>query len=202
MNQENSKKACTMEEIQPIAPIKKEKKNKMAKTGGTMFRNTMANHLQASALADRKASLMVSINTLIISVITSFLVHDYTSSQQFLLPACLLLGVSLSSITFAILATRPNVNPLHKNPNPDNMEEVDLLFFGDYTQLTIDNYKSAMKQVLTNDTILQDKMIENIYAQGKVLVKKYHRLKIAYSIFMYGFPLAIISFLYFILVNR
>ena len=174
----------------------------MAKTAGTMFRNTMANHLQASALADRKASLMVSINTLIISIITSFLVHDYSSSQQFLVPACLLVVVCLSSITFAILATRPNVNPLHKNPNPDEIGKVDLLFFGDYTQLTMDDYKSAMKGAISNDAILQVKMIENIYAQGKVLVKKYRRLKIAYSIFMYGFPLAIISFFYFIFVNR
>jgi hypothetical protein len=184
-----------MEQDEPILPSKKEKKKKLAKTAGTMFRNTMANHLQLSAMADRKAGLLVSINAIIISIMTSFLVHELTSNPKLLVPTCLLIAVCLFTITFALLSTRPNVTPLSKKMLFGNNPNIDLLFFGDYTQLSIDDYKTAMKNMITNDAQMHDKMIENIYAQGKVMQRKYYLLKIAYTIFMVGFPAAIVFYL-------
>lgn len=188
-----------MEQDEPISLEQTEKEKKKKKKGdksvGVMFRNLMSNHLQASALADRKASLMVSINALIISITTSFLVHDFTKSQPFLLPAILLLFTCLSSITFAILATRPTAKTSYRTIQLQESHNIDLLFFCDYTQLNIDEYLTAMQNIMSKEPDLREKMLRNFYAQGQVLVKKYRRLKMTYSIFMFGFPVAVIWFI-------
>ena len=160
-----------------------------------MFRNLMSNHLQISALADRKAGLLVSINALIISIMTSFLVHEFSANPSLLIPTCLLVAVCLLTITFALLSTRPTVKPLRKNLEQDNNPKIDLLFFGDYVQLTVEQYKTAVKEMMANESHIHDTMIENIYAQGTIIKKKYGLLKIAYTIFIFGFPVAVISYL-------
>ena len=155
----------------------KKKKKDSAKSTSTMFRNLMANHLQINGLADRKAGLLVHVNAIIISIMTSFLVHEFASNPKLLIPTCLLIAVCLLTITFSLLSTRPHVKPPTKILPTDDSQTMDLLFFGDYTRLSVDAYKSAIKTMILTESHLQDKMIENIYAQGKVIVKKYRLLR-------------------------
>ncbi len=190
-----------MEQNEPIIPPQKEKKEKKDKpkkkkdkpsrTVETMYRTTMGNHIRLTAIADRKAALMVSINSIIISVMTSFLVHEVMQKPTLLLPVGLLIVVCLATITFALLSTKPSMI----TPSKASHEKIDLLFFGDYTHLSLDDYKVAMHKMMADDVLLNDTMIENIYAQGIVIQHKFRFLNIAYRIFMYGFPLAIISLL-------
>ena len=188
-------------QIQTVEVPKKEKKDKKkkkkdeAKSTSTMFRNLMANHLQINGLADRKAGLLLHVNAIIISIMTSFMVHEFATNPKLLLPTCLLISVCLLTITFALLSTRPHVKPPTKVLPTDDSQKIDLLFFGDYTRLSVEEYKTAMKAMMITESHLQDKMIENIYAQGKVIVKKYRLLKTAYTIFMIGFPIAVVTFL-------
>ena len=94
-------------------------------------------------------------------------------------------------MTFAILATKPSVKSAVNRPP----EDLDLLFFGDYTALSLDEYKAAMKSLIDSEKDLRDQLVSNIYAQGKVLNRKYQRLKIAYTIFMVGFPVVVVAYL-------
>ena len=174
-----------------IEKEKKPKKKKPSRTTETMFRSMLGNHLRLSEMADHKARLMVSINSIIISVMTSFLVHEYATNQKLLFPIGLLVAVCLITITFALLSTKPSVKPKRHTTS----DKVDLLFFGDYTALTVEEYKAAMENMMTNSAALRESLVENIYAQGKVIEHKFRLLNIAYNIFMYGFPLAILSLL-------
>ena len=192
-----------IEQEEPEDSKKKDKKEKKegAKTIGTMFRNLMSNHLQISALADRKAGLLVSINALIISIMTSFLVHEFATNPRLLIPTILLVSVCLLTITFSLLATRPTVKPHSFESNDVENSKLDLLFFGDYTQLSVEDYKLAMKKLMANEGGLEEKMLENIYAQGTIIKKKYRLLSVAYSIFIVGFPLAVISYLIILFIK-
>lgn len=54
-----------------------------------------------------------------------------------------------------------------------------------------------------NDTsYLYDTLVRDIYHLGKVLGKKYHYLRLCYTVFMFGMIISVISFIivYFILV--
>lgn len=185
-----------MEAEQPIEKPKKTKKKKPSRSVETMFRSTMSNHIRLSEMADRKAGLMVSVNSIILTIMTSFMVHEFGTKPNLLLPTCVLIIVCLLTITFALLSTKPSVKPPHTNH-----EKLDLLFFGDYLSLSKENYKEAMKEMMLSDGQLFDSLIENIYSQGKVIGRKYRLLKIAYTIFIIGFPLVFLLYLIVLYYN-
>ena len=172
---------------------KKPKKKKPSRTIETMFRSTMSNHLKVSEMADRKAGILVSINSIIISIMTSFMVHEFATNPTLLYPTCFLVLVCLVTITLALYATKPSVKP--KQPSSGLPTKRDLLFFGDYLNLSLDEYKAAMKESMLNNDMLYDSLISNIYAQGKVMDRKYKLLQYAYTVFMIGFPIALAWYL-------
>ena len=175
--------------------VKKEKKPKPSRTIDTMFRTTMSSHVHMTMLADRKAALMISINSIILSVMMSFLVNKLEAFPDLLIPSILLAGVSLLTITFAILSTRPNTKQGKPSGLVDSPMSLDLLFFGDYLSLTPAEYKKHMKELIADDQHLYDSLIDNIYIQGRVIGRKFRLLKIAYNIFMFGFPLVVLLYL-------
>lgn len=172
----------------------KKKKKKEGRSAETMFRTTLASHLQLSAMADQKAGLMISINSIIISVVITFLVSEVESSPRLLVPMTLLILVCLATITLALLSTRPSVRSKAQRSTLDK-SKIDLLFFGDYLALSRSEYKEAMKQLIKDEEQVKETMIDNIYAQGLVIERKYRLLKITYLVFMIGFPLVLLSFL-------
>jgi hypothetical protein len=173
----------------------KVKEPKASRTIETMFRTTLQNHQQLTILADQKAALMVSINSIIISIMTSFLVTRFDSTPALLIPTALMVVVCLLTITFALLSTKPKINIRKFTPAEGTPGRFDLLFFGDYLSLSSENYKVKMKELITNDDKLYDSMIDNIYSQGQVLGRKFKLLQTAYTIFMYGFPLVVLCYL-------
>lgn len=196
----HSLKAINMEAEEKKDKTKKPKKKKPSRTIETMFRSSMTNHIRLSEMADQKAGLLVSVNAIIISIMTSLMVQQFTDNPSLLLPTCFLVLVCLLTITFALLATKPSVKG-KQNP-PETPIKMDLLFFGSYTAIPLENYKIALKEMMSKDETLHESLIENIYAQGMVLNRKYKLLSIAYTIFMFGFPLVLVSYLltfYFIL---
>lgn len=169
---------------------KKEKNKKASRTTETLFRSLMSNHIQLSTLADRKANLMISVNAIVLSVVATLLLKEIRILPILIWPTVVLMVVCLITITLAVLATKPSVG----QPKADS-EQLDLLFFGDYTNLSDAEYQLAMKTLLQDETRLHESLIANIYAQGATLKRKYKRLQTAYTLFMYGFPGAIVLFL-------
>lgn len=178
----------------PKDKSKKDKKKKESRSVETMFRTTLSSHIQLSAMADQKAGLMVSTNSIIISIMVTFLVQEFSDNPKLFIPTGLLVVVCLLTITFALLSTRPSVKS-KKHRRDLKKSRVDLLFFGDYLALSVDEYKLAVKDMIAKEERLHDAMIENIYAQGMVMERKYRLLKISYSIFIIGFPVVLLCYL-------
>jgi len=173
--------------------IKEQQKN--AERGAqTMFRTTSTNHLELSALADSKANIMISVNAIIISVLLSVLIARLAFYPQFILPTIILLVVCLSAIIFAILATRPSVSQGRFTEDDIRNKKTNLLFFGNFHRMKLDEYQWAMNEMLKDREYLYNSMIKDIYFLGIVLAKKYRFLRIAYTIFMWGLIAAVIAF--------
>ena len=93
----------------PVLDLKTVQKN--AERGiQTMFRTTSSNHFELSSLADSKANIMISVNSIIISVALTVLLARLAFYPEYTVPTLILLVVCLAAIIFAILATRPSVN--------------------------------------------------------------------------------------------
>ncbi|GAA4395966.1 hypothetical protein GCM10023187_03520 [Nibrella viscosa] len=181
---------------------KKKKKKKGNKGVETLFRTTMASHLKLSEMADSKANIMISINTIIVSILITVYAKDFDNSGSLLLPTGILTTVCLLTITISVLSTRPRIKAKPPGQEQAGPNHTDLLFFGDFMRLSREEYRSSLITVLDDDDAVHTMMIDNLYAQGLVLTRKYRLLKLAYTIFMIGFPVAVVSYAITLLVIR
>ncbi|HUP12246.1 MAG TPA: Pycsar system effector family protein, partial [Niastella sp.] len=184
-----------------LKPLMPEELNEKGKGKGrpdrgieTMFRITSANHQRLSDMADSKAHIMISVNSIIISVLLSVLLKNLEQFPQYTIPAMTLLAISLVTIVFAILATRPNIPRGTFTQNDINEKKVNLLFFGNFFKMSMDDYTSGMLQMMDDRDFLYRSLIKDVYSQGVVLGSKYQRLRISYNVFMYGLIVSVIAF--------
>jgi predicted metal-dependent HD superfamily phosphohydrolase len=160
----------------------------------TMFRTTSGNHIMLSQMADNKSNILITINSIILSIVVSVLVRKLEEDPRLVIPTIMLVSVCLATIVFAILATRPNVSAGRFTRDDIKNKKTNLLFFGNFHGMSVEDYEWSMKQMMKDADYLYGSLIKDIYYLGKVLGKKYRFLRIAYNIFMFGFVISILSF--------
>ena len=163
------------------------------------FRVVYRNHINLSAIADNKANIMISVNSILISVLITFLSYRNIAETQpmILLPVVIFLVTGLASLIFAVLSARPKVTQL---PVSTEKLKPGLAFFGNFVKLPLSEFSRAMDQTLQSGTLLYTSMVEDLYHLGKVLEKKYRYLSISYNIFMVGLIITVVLFLFTLLV--
>ncbi|TPG65390.1 Pycsar system effector family protein [Hymenobacter nivis] len=192
---------------------KKAKKRTEAQTGTfaepkrgieTMFRTMYSNHMKLSDMADKKASMMISLNAVLLSVIITYLGAkssalgpSFTRNPMLAVPMGILLLTSLGSVVTAILSAQPDVTSfkwLKKSPEIATNRRVNLLFFGNFTKLSLDNFQAGMRDLMREKDMLYTNMVTDVYYLGEVLARKYGLLRKSYSVFMVGLILTVLSF--------
>lgn len=161
----------------------------------TMFKVTARNQINLSSIADKKANLMISVNSIIISAIF-FIFKNIMDVPHFIIPCIILLFVSLITITYSVLATRPIVTSGTFSQEDIKQKRVNLLFFGNFHSMQLTDYSKALKGMITDYDELYDSLIRDQYYLGKVLGKKYKFLRISYTFFMYGLILSVLAFIF------
>jgi predicted metal-dependent HD superfamily phosphohydrolase len=182
--------------------LDKDKQARTERSIATMFRIMSENHVNLSQMADSKANIMISVNTIVISIMVSVLLGKLQFYPEFIVPTIILLVVCLSAVVFAILATRPNVNQGTFTTEDIENKKVNLLFFGNFFNMQLKDYDWAMKQMMADRDYLDSSMIKDIYSLGVVLARKYKYLRIAYNIFMFGLVIAILAFAIVFLISE
>lgn len=199
---ENSFYEASAPEVFQSENRRKEKKKKPSKGVETLFRTTLANHIKLSEMADRKANLMISINTIVISVTLSAYTRKFDVPTNLLFPTILLLIVCLVTIVVSLIATNPTISPMGKRRSEVHEHPVDLLFFGSYGHLSAVEYRQQLRELINHEDDIYTSLIDNIYAQGQVLTRKYRLLKFAHQFFMIGFSsVVLIAVLILLLMN-
>lgn len=174
---------------------KEDDKEKPEKGIETMFRISSSNHQRLSDMADNKAHIMITVNSIILSAIISLLLRRLSEYEYFVVPTFILLSVSLLAMTFSILSTRPSIpTGVFTRDDVDN-KKVNLLFFGNFYKATLDDYNYGMQKMMEDRDFLYGSLIRDVYAQGVVLGKKYRLLRIAYNIFMFGLIISVLAFI-------
>ncbi|WEK36588.1 MAG: DUF5706 domain-containing protein [Candidatus Pseudobacter hemicellulosilyticus] len=172
----------------------KERQSRTDRSIGTMFRIMSHNHVSLSQMADSKANIMISVNTIVMSIMVSVLLGKLQFYPEYIVPTIILLVVCLGAVVFAILATRPNVNRGVFTTEDIQNKQVNLLFFGNFYNMGLKDYDWAMKEMMSDKEYLYSSMIKDTYFLGVVLARKYKYLRISYNIFMFGLVIAILAF--------
>jgi len=174
----------------------------------TMFRTMYSNHMKLSDMADKKAGMMIQLNAVILSVIITYFgakssVLAPTGGTSFIrnpilaVPMGILLLTALGSVTSAILSAQPDVTSfkwLKRNPEIATNRRVNLLFFGQFTKLSLQRFQEGMRDLMRQKDMLYTNMVTDVYYLGEVLDRKYKLLRVSYSIFMVGLILTALSF--------
>lgn len=163
----------------------------------TFFRSNFRNHINLSAIADNKANIMISVNSILISVLLTILTYRNMANinPKVILPAVIFLVSALVSLIFAILSARPKVTNLNNREMPPEVIRKNVIFFGNFVNLDLDQFEEAIDAVYRDPELLYGNMTRDLYYLGKVLAKKYAYLTIAYNVFMLGFVATVVTFL-------
>jgi predicted metal-dependent HD superfamily phosphohydrolase len=195
--QKQKKSAAYLKELETKVEKLQNKLDKRPERGiETMFRTTSKNHLDLSGMADNKANIMISVNTIILSLVVSILIRRLVEFPNLLYPTLLLVVVCLTTIVLSILATRPNVSSGVFTDEDVLSKKTNLLFFGNFYKMDVKHYEWGVREMMKDGDYLYSSLTRDIYFLGKVLGKKYKYLRIAYTTFMIGFVLAILAFLF------
>ena len=163
----------------------------------TMFRTTYRTHISLSAIADNKANILLSINAIIISIVSSSLIgsNEYEDYPWKILPFIVLLMSCMATIVYAILATRPKVNSGVFTKEDILQKRTNLLFFGNFHSMPLNEYQWGIGEMMKDSQYLYGSMATDIYFLGVVLAKKFKLLRTSYTIFMYGIGISLIAFI-------
>lgn len=173
---------------------KKDKSNRPDKGIETMFRITSANNQRLSDMADNKAHILITVNSIMLSLIVSLLLRRLDDHGNLIIPTFILLLVSLTCVVVSILSTRPSIPKGEFSKEDIDNKKVNLLFFGNFYKMSLPSYTDGMIKVMNDKDFLYGTLITDVYSQGVVLGRKYKLIRLAYNIFMWGLIAAVFAF--------
>jgi predicted metal-dependent HD superfamily phosphohydrolase len=180
----------------------KQKSSLRARGIQTMLRLTSENHLELSNMADGKANILISVNSIIISVILSVLIRRLEVDTHLTIPTIIFLLFSVITIVVAIMATRPKVTQGSFSKEDIINKKTNLLFFGNFHKATFEEYEWGMNLMMRDPDYLYGSLIQDNFQLGVVLGRKYRLIRIAYNVFMAGIILSVIAFTLAVLLNN
>jgi hypothetical protein len=167
----------------------------------TLFRVTVRNQIDQISIADNKANMIISINTIIVTIVVTILgsgsviqgTESFIQLTQIIVPLTLLMVACLISAVYAILAARPRIINKGLSDGKGSM-----LFFGNYKDMPLDDYLNMMEDILGSNTTIYRNLVIDMYNYGQILSRKYKLLWLSYTFFLAGMVLCVIS--YFIVI--
>ncbi len=174
----------------------------------TVYRVTLRNHINLSSIADGKANMIISINTLVLSILItagsagfSISPANFEKNLEYILPVLLLMVTSLMAITFAVFSAIPKVSGQDFTDEDVKKHKVSLLYFGNFLSLPKEQFVGYLRDLKEDQEVLYDDLSRDLYNLGLVLKKKYRLLTYAYRTFVGGLVLSFLVFVFTLLLK-
>jgi len=144
-------------------------------------------HYHLSAMADRKASLLMGASFVVFTISVS----QATQRGGDLPLAMLVLGITaFFSALIAAIAVMPSILG-----GSAYQGERNLMFFGGFADMSEKEYVEEMLDRLADQPRFLEMVARDVYQNGQVLAhKKYRLLRLAYSIFIVGLVASVMAF--------
>ena len=165
----------------------------------TMFRTMYRVHQDLVGIADAKANMMITVNTLIIGVTVPVLAAATVNVQggvRTLLTfsiVVLLIGC-VTALVYGVLAAVPRVSNVPIDLEKIGRNEANILFFGHFVKLSLSDYQQGMRNLMESQDLLYFNMVRDLYGLGKVLDKKFRLLRISFTVFMFALVVGVGTF--------
>ncbi len=169
----------------------KEKLNKFDARGvQTLFRTVSRNHYNLIRMVDAKASIILTINSIIITLLMGVMYMAPPEQMHALqLGSKILLNCGMASMVFALLAMLPH---RYYNLGKNKLGYKGSLYAASYSKLSLEDYHKEMKRVMKSGHSVYDEMIDDFYYLGKSVSKKQLLIVISVIFFLTGLVVTII----------
>jgi hypothetical protein len=151
-------------------------------TGDQFLRTTQQHHVTLSGLADTKASIIITVSSIVLTLSIGKL-----DQPDLRLSVLTLTGFTLLALLLAILAVLPKYRPLRLT-TMELPPTFNLLFFGHFAELPRDRFLAEMARKMIPNGLIYETMAKDIYSLGYYLAHhKYRYLRFSYLSFLTGF---------------
>ena len=183
---------------------KKKKKLDISKEAINIIRTTYRNNIDLTSIADNKANILMSLNSLMITLLIPIVLANLNTIVQYRLyiPLGVLAFTCVACIIIAALATRPVKMGTQKvkNTSGDRLR-MSPFFFGNYYRMHREDYFEMLEETLAEHDLILDSIKLDLYFLGKSIGEKYHKIRICFLIFIIGISTSALT-LIFIMATR
>ncbi len=155
----------------------------------TLFRTLSRNHYNLLRQIDQKASVILTINSIIISLVLGLLYIAPDARQiEVLTEVRLMTAFCMVSMVLALFSMLPHryMGRKYRDSSYNG-----ILYAGNYSTKTLQEYRREMHRVMDNGKGLYDEMIDDLYFLGVFLDRKQRIVWFSVIIFIVGLIVAI-----------
>ncbi|MEM1358451.1 MAG: hypothetical protein AAGF89_09640 [Bacteroidota bacterium] len=168
------------------------------KSLSTFLRNQNKLYVNAINVIDRKAAIMIRVNSTIVSAILIF--FQYVAEIQYgVFIGIVMIMASFSSLMLAINASRPHVFSLLRSSQKIKREyakpEESMFVLGAHAKISLEEYQAAFERVVNNQSLQIGNQVRTMYLFEQQQLKSFTRIELAYLAFMAGFSISVLTFL-------
>lgn len=164
----------------------------------TLFRTTSKNHYTLKTLVDDKARIMITVNSIILSLIIGQVIGTKETGNIYSqLPFIVFAVVNVLSILFAVIAITPIQTQGKFTEKEVRNKQGNLLYFGNFHNMKYQDFEWGFLQMLNDKDYLYLSFIKDLYYQGVQLQKKFRFIRFSLNIFLLGIILTAIIYLIF-----
>ncbi|MEX1240331.1 MAG: Pycsar system effector family protein [Cyclobacteriaceae bacterium] len=160
----------------------------------TWFHVTSTNLYSRRQILDTKAGLMITVNSIIISVLIGTLYTEVQGAPELLFGLIPMVIANVVSIFFAVLATRPALANGTFSREDIKGANASLNTFDDFYRMEEEEYRWGVNEIIKTTKGIQNSYLKENYRLGIDLGIRYKRMKTSYHAFLTGLILSLTGF--------
>jgi len=176
--------------------MKKEKVYNEIKTD-SLLRETSTHYIRLIGDADRKARIMIVVNSILLTISITFLTKTIQHGPPVWISLTLLIISNLLALFFTIVSVQPEI---HVSIGKDT--ENNILHYKKCSEYSLRDYTANMMNTMHDNDKKVEAVIKELHYFGNLLTRKYKLLKTAYRCFYWGIVLSVTSYLFILLVTN
>ncbi len=156
----------------------------------TLFRTLSRNHYNLLKMVDNKASIILTINSIITSLLMGAMYIAPESERAALqLGGSVLMNFSLISMFFAVLSMLPH---RYFGKAYSKSDYKGSLYAASFARFSLEEFQQEFQRIINNGNAVYDEMTKDLYFLGKTILMKQRFVWISALIFIIGIIAAMI----------
>lgn len=151
----------------------------------TLFRTLSRNHYNLLKMVDNKAGIIITINSVIISLLMGVLFIGVTTEKgtievhqiKFFIVSCVL------SMMIAVISMLPY---RYMGNRFKNSGYKGTLYTQNFSKMKLDDFRSSLYNIMDSGYNLYDEMINDLYFLGQYIAYKQHLVMVSFLVFLIG----------------